>query len=43
MRLLAATAGDAAQGRRTEAEEIVGRITTGGSIGFIVFTGLFFG
>jgi len=43
MRLLAATAGDAAQGRETEAKEIVGRITTGGSIGFIVFTGLFFG
>ena len=43
MRLLAATAGDAAQGRETEAEEIVGRITTGGSIGLIVFTGLFFG
>lgn len=43
MRLLAATAGDGAQGRTTEAEEIVGRITTGGSIGFIVFTGLFFG
>jgi len=43
MRLLAATAGSAAQGRETEAEEIVGRITTGGSIGFIVFTGLFFG
>jgi len=39
----AATAGDAAQGRETEAEEIVGRITTGGSIGFIIFTGLFFG
>lgn len=43
MRLLAASAGDAAQGRETEAEEIVGRITTGGSIGFIIFTGLFFG
>jgi hypothetical protein len=43
MRLLAATAGDAAQGRKTEAEEIVGRITTGGSIGFVIFTGLFFG
>lgn len=43
MRLLAATAGDAAQGRETEAEEIVGRISTGGSIGFIIFTGLFFG
>lgn len=43
MRLLAATAGDAAQGRLTEADEIVGRITTGGSIGFILFTALFFG
>jgi len=43
MRLLAATAGDVAQGQETEAEEIVGRITTGGSIGFIVFTALFFG
>jgi len=43
MRLLAATAGSAAQGRETEAEEIVGRITTGGSISFIIFTGLFFG
>ena len=43
MRLLAATAGDAAQGRETEAKEIVGRITTEGSIGFIVFTGLLFG
>lgn len=43
MRLLAATAGDAAQGRLTEAEEVVGRITVGGTIGFIVFTALFFG
>ena len=43
MRLLAATAGDAAQGRLTEAEETVGEITVGGTIGFIVFTGLFFG
>jgi len=43
MRLLAVTAGDPAQGRRTEADEIVGRITVGGTIGFIVFTGLFFG
>jgi hypothetical protein len=43
MRLLAATADDAAQGRLTEAEEIVGRISTGGTIGFILFTGLFFG
>ena len=30
MRLLAATAGDAAQGRMTEADEVVGRITIGG-------------
>lgn len=43
MRLLAATAGDAAQGQKTEADQIVGRITADGSIGFIIFTGLFFG
>ncbi len=43
MRLLAATAGDGAQGRVTEADEIVGRITTGGTIGFVIFVGLFFG
>lgn len=43
MRLLAATAGDSAQGRVTEAEEIVGEISVGGTIGFIVFTGVFFG
>lgn len=43
MRLLAVTAGDAAQGRETEADEIVGRITAGGSISFVVFTALFFG
>lgn len=43
MRLLAATAGDAAQGRLTEAEETVGRITTGGTIGFILFVGVFSG
>lgn len=43
MRLLAATADDAAQGRLTEAEEVVGEISVGGTIGFIVFTGLFFG
>lgn len=43
MRFLAATAGDAAQGRLTEAEQAVGEITVGGTIGFIVFTGLFFG
>jgi hypothetical protein len=40
MRLLAATAGDAAQGRITEADETVGAITTGGTLGFIVFVGI---
>jgi hypothetical protein len=43
MRLLAVTAGADAQGRITEAEEIVGRITIDGTLGFVVFTGLFFG
>ena len=43
MRLLAVTAGDAAQGRETEADEIVGQISVGGTVGFIIFTGLFFG
>jgi hypothetical protein len=43
MRLLAVTAGADAQGQITEAEEIVGRITIDGTIGFVVFTGLFFG
>jgi hypothetical protein len=43
MRLLAVTAGADAQGRITEAEEIVGRITVDGTIGFVLFTGLFVG
>ena len=43
MRLLAVTAGDGAQGRITEADEVVGKITVGGSIAFIVFGGLFAG
>lgn len=43
MRLLAITADDAAQGRVTEAEEVVGRISAGGTIDFIVFAALFFG
>lgn len=43
MRLLAATAGEAAQGRETEAEEIVGRVSAGGTIGFVIFVALFFG
>lgn len=43
MRLLAVTAGDGAQGRTTEADEIVGRITVSGTISFVAFTALFFG
>lgn len=43
MRLLAATSNDAAQGRVTEADEIVGRITFGGSFGFVIFAGVFSG
>ncbi|HUR86786.1 MAG TPA: hypothetical protein VMY78_15730 [Solirubrobacteraceae bacterium] len=43
MRLLAVTADDSAVGRRTEAEEIVGQITTGGTLSFVLFTALFFG
>lgn len=43
MRLLAVTAGDSAQGRITEADEVVGEITVGGTLGFIVFGGLFAG
>src|SRR5215216_3088804 len=43
MRLLAVTAGADAQGQVTEADQIVGRISVDGTLGFIVFTGLFFG
>lgn len=43
MRLLAVTAGAEAQGQITEAQEIVGRVTVDGTIGFVVFTGLFLG
>ena len=43
MRLLAVTADDAVQGRETEAGEIVGQISVGGTVEFIIFTGLFFG
>jgi hypothetical protein len=43
MRLLAATAGDDAQGAVTEADQIVGTISADGTISFIVFTALFFG
>lgn len=40
MRLLGALGGDRAQGRLTEADEVVGEITVGGTIGFIVFVGV---
>ncbi len=43
MRLLAATSSDSVQGRVTEAEEIIGKITLDGTIGFIVFFGIFGG
>jgi hypothetical protein len=40
MRLLAVTAGDDAQGRITEADEVVGRIEVDGTIGLYIFGGL---
>lgn len=40
MRILGATSGDAAQGKLTEADEVVGEITTGGTIGIVIFVGL---
>ena len=43
MRLLAVTAGDDAQGRLTEADEVVGNIDVGGTIGLIVFGGVLTG
>lgn len=43
MRLLAVTAGADAQGQITEAQEIVGRITVDGTIGFVLFNGVFGG
>lgn len=43
MRLLAVTAGDGAQGRITEADQVVGRISVEGTVGFVLFTALFFG
>jgi hypothetical protein len=43
MRLLAVTAGDGAQGRITEADQVVGRISVEGTLGFVLFTALFFG
>ncbi|MFZ6004752.1 MAG: hypothetical protein ACOYXM_12575 [Actinomycetota bacterium] len=43
MRLLAVTAGDDVQGRLTEAEEVVGEISLGGTIGLFLFGGVFVG
>jgi hypothetical protein len=43
MRLLAVTAGDDAQGRLTEADEVVGNIDLGGTIALIVFGGILTG
>jgi hypothetical protein len=43
MRLLAVTGGDGAQGRITEADQIVGEITVTGTRDFILFTGIFGG
>ena len=40
MRLLAATAGDGAQGAITEAEEVVGAISVDGTIGLLLFGGV---
>lgn len=40
MRVLAATSGNGAQGRLTEADEVVGDITFDGSLGFVIFVGL---
>ncbi len=40
MRLLAVTAGDAAQGRFTEADEVVGEINLDGTLALLVFGGI---
>ena len=40
MRVLGATSGDRAQGRLTEADEVVGEITFGGSLAFVLFVGV---
>jgi hypothetical protein len=41
MRILAATSGPSAQGRLTEAEAVIGEITTGGTLFLVFFGGLF--
>lgn len=40
MRMLAVTGGADAQGRLTEADEVVGEISAGGTLAFVLFTGL---
>lgn len=40
MRVLAATSGEGAEGALTEAEERVGEITAGGTVGLVVFVGV---
>jgi hypothetical protein len=40
MRAIAATSGRAAQGKLTEADEVVGFITVDGTIGFVLFVGI---
>jgi hypothetical protein len=42
MRLLGAAAGAQAQGRLTDAEEVVGEITLEGTVGFFIFVGILF-
>ncbi|MGQ0805549.1 MAG: hypothetical protein ACT4PI_17035 [Actinomycetota bacterium] len=43
MRITAATSDDLVQGTLTEAEETVGEITLGGTLGLVIFVGLFGG
>jgi hypothetical protein len=43
MRIMAATSAASAQGRVTEAEEIVGKVTADGTIGLLLFVGVGFG
>lgn len=43
MRILAATSDDAVQGRITDAEERVGEVTTDGTLGLVIFIGVFGG
>jgi hypothetical protein len=42
MRVMAATSGNGAQGKLTEAEEVVGDITFDGTLGFVIFVGIAF-